>query len=176
MAVMFGDSDHLWNWLYFDVGDDLLIFLIWAQFWISKTSQIWGFRAFSRERMEMMACNLACWCILTTFRADYILVSISGFHLFWHNFDLTRTITFGGRYGLKFDMLTKWGGTRLGFTHIFKRTHELDHAGESLPPSELTDFRHSLLILAQIWLRVMSLIQDFRASSFTSNIRLLLPP
>ena len=44
--------------------------LILALFWLSETGQIWGFRAFPGERMEGMAWNFACWCVLTTFRAD----------------------------------------------------------------------------------------------------------
>ena len=60
--------EHLKNWL--DYGHSLLIFLILALFWLSETGQIWGFWAFSRERMEGMAWNFASGCILTTFRTD----------------------------------------------------------------------------------------------------------
>ena len=60
--------DHVQNWLIY--GHDLLIFLILALFWLSETGQIWGFRAFPGERMEGVAWNFACWCILTTFRTD----------------------------------------------------------------------------------------------------------
>ena len=56
------------NWLVYGLG--LLIFLILALFWLSETGQIWGFRAFPRERMEGMAWNFARWCSLTTFRTD----------------------------------------------------------------------------------------------------------
>ena len=45
-------------------------FIILALFWLSETGQIWGFRAFPGERMEGMAWNFACWCIMTTFRTD----------------------------------------------------------------------------------------------------------
>ena len=45
--------DHFQNWLVY--GHSLLIFLILAQFLLSETGQIWGFRAFSGERMEEMA-------------------------------------------------------------------------------------------------------------------------
>ena len=58
--------DHLQNWLVYGYG--LLIFLILALFWLSETGQIWGFRAFPGERMEGMAWNMVCYCILTTFR------------------------------------------------------------------------------------------------------------
>ena len=60
--------DHLQNWLVH--GHGLLIFLVLALFWLSETDQIWGFRAFPGERMEGMAWNFACWCILTTFSTD----------------------------------------------------------------------------------------------------------
>ena len=60
--------DCLQNWLIY--GHGLLILLILAQFWLSETGQIWGFRAFPTERMEEMASNFARWCILTTFRTD----------------------------------------------------------------------------------------------------------
>ena len=60
--------DHLQNWLVY--GHGLLNFLILAQFWLSETGQIWGFRAFPRECMEEMASKFARWCILTTSRTD----------------------------------------------------------------------------------------------------------
>ena len=60
--------DRLQNWLFY--GHGLLFFLILALFWLSETGQIWGFWAVPRERMEEMASNFACWCILTTFRND----------------------------------------------------------------------------------------------------------
>ena len=60
--------DHFQNWLVYGYG--LLIFQILALFWLSETDQIWGFRAFLEERMEGMAWNFTCWCILTIFRTD----------------------------------------------------------------------------------------------------------
>ena len=60
--------DHLQNWLVY--GRGLLIFLILALFWLCEMGQIWGFRAFTGERMEGMAWNFASWCILITFRTD----------------------------------------------------------------------------------------------------------
>ena len=60
--------DHIQNWLVY--GHGLLIFLILVLFWLSETGQIWGFRAFPAERMEEMAWNFVCWCILTTFTTD----------------------------------------------------------------------------------------------------------
>ena len=46
----------------------LMILLILALFWLSETGQIFGFPAFSRENIEGIAGNFACWCILITFR------------------------------------------------------------------------------------------------------------
>ena len=60
--------DHLQNWCVY--GYCLLICLIWALFWLSETGQIWGFRAFTGERIEEMAWNFARWCILTTAKTD----------------------------------------------------------------------------------------------------------
>ena len=57
----------------------LLIFLILMAFWLSKTGQILGFRAFPGERMKGMTWNFACWCILTTFRTQTVLVMICWF-------------------------------------------------------------------------------------------------
>ena len=59
---------HLQNWS--DYGNGLMIFLILSLFWLCETGQIWGFRAFPRERMEGMAWHFACWCIMTTFRTN----------------------------------------------------------------------------------------------------------
>ena len=69
--------DHLQNWLVY--GHSLLIFLILALFWLSETGQIWGFRAFSGERMKGMAWNFARWCILTTFRTDQFMARVCWF-------------------------------------------------------------------------------------------------
>ena len=60
--------DHLQNWLVHGYG--LLLFLILALFWLSETGQICGFRAFPGERIEGMAWNFACWCIVSIFRTD----------------------------------------------------------------------------------------------------------
>ena len=59
---------HLQNWLV--CGHGLLIFQILALFWLSEMGQIWVFRALPGERIEGMAWNFSCWCILTTFRTD----------------------------------------------------------------------------------------------------------
>ena len=47
---------HVQNCLVY--GRGLLISLILALFWLSETGQIWGFRAFSGERMKGMAWNI----------------------------------------------------------------------------------------------------------------------
>ena len=73
--------DHHQNWLVY--GHGLLIFQILMIFWFSETGQIWGFRAFPGECMEGMAWNFACWCILTTFRSDWIMVSLLIVLIFW---------------------------------------------------------------------------------------------
>ena len=62
-----------------DCSHCLSIFLIWTQFWGSETCRFWGFWAFSREYMEGVASNLACWCNLSTFRSGLILVMIGRF-------------------------------------------------------------------------------------------------
>ena len=69
--------DHLHNWLVY--SHSLLIFLILALFWLSETGQIWGFRAFPGERIEEMASNFACWCILTTFKTDKFMAKVCWF-------------------------------------------------------------------------------------------------
>ena len=58
----------LQNWLV-DSGHGLLIFIL-AAFWLSEKGQIWGFPAFSWERIREMTWNLASWFILTAFRTD----------------------------------------------------------------------------------------------------------
>ena len=52
----------------------------------------WGFRAFPGERMEGMAWNMVCYCILTTFRSDHLMVTV---WWFWCYFDLVKRIKFG---------------------------------------------------------------------------------
>ena len=42
-----------------------------------------------------MAWNFACWCILTTFRTDYIMVTVCRFFEFWCYFDLVKRVKFG---------------------------------------------------------------------------------
>ena len=69
--------DHIQNWL--DYGEGLVIFLILVLFWLSETGQILGFQAFSDKPMEEIAWNFACWCILTTYRTDKIMVTVCRF-------------------------------------------------------------------------------------------------
>ena len=63
--------DHLPNWLVY--GHGLLIF------WLSETGQIWGFRAFPGERMEVIDWHFACWFISTTSRTIYFMVTVCWF-------------------------------------------------------------------------------------------------
>ena len=104
MSVMAKICSTLWNHM---------------QFWLSKTSLIWEFWAFCRERMEGMALNVACWCIPTNFRTDYIMVMVCGFCSFWHHFHLVKLVSLRflethGRNGPKCgllmhpDNLQKW--------------------------------------------------------------------
>ena len=84
---------HLQNWWVHGYG--LLIFVILALFWFSEMGQIWGFRVFQGERMEGMAWNFVCWCIMTTYRTDYIMVTVGWFSFFWRHFDLVKWVKFG---------------------------------------------------------------------------------
>ena len=64
-------------------------------FWLKETGQICGFRAFPWERMEnRIAWNFLRWCILTTSRTDYILVTVFWFSSFWGHFDLVKRVKF----------------------------------------------------------------------------------
>ena len=86
-------TDHLQNWSAH--GYSLVIFLILALFWLSERGQFWGFHAFSGKPMEEMAWNFACWCILTTFRTDWIMVTVCRFFSLWCYFDLVKRVKFG---------------------------------------------------------------------------------
>ena len=81
--------DHLQNWLV--LGHGLLTFVILVLFWLSETGQIWGFQAFSGKPNEEMAWNVACWCILTTFRTDKIMVAVCRIFLILMLFWLSET-------------------------------------------------------------------------------------
>ena len=65
---------YLQNWSV--LGHGLLTFVILALFWLSETGQILGFRAFPGERLERMAWNMVCCCILTTCRTEEIMVTV----------------------------------------------------------------------------------------------------
>ena len=67
-AVSWPPSELIGLWFY-----GLVIFLILVLFWLSETGQIW---VFSGKPIEEMAWNFACWCILTTFRTDKIMVTV----------------------------------------------------------------------------------------------------
>ena len=64
---------------------------------LSGMGKIWCFRTFSLQPMEGISWNLAYWCILTTFRTGYILVTVFWFSSFWRNFDLlvVKQVKFG---------------------------------------------------------------------------------
>ena len=113
--------DHLQNWLVY--GHGLLIFLILALFLLSETGQIWGFRAFPGERMEVMAWNFAYWCIVTTFRNDKLWVTVCWLLSFWHYFDLVKRVKFGvsGHF----------------LENAWREWPEIWYAAVSWPPSEL---------------------------------------
>ena len=49
--LMYPDPFKSW----FDFGSCLLIFILFAQFWLSGTGQMWEFRAFSGELREVIA-------------------------------------------------------------------------------------------------------------------------
>ena len=82
-----------------------------------------GFRAFAGERMEGMTWNFSCWCILTTFRTNWIMVAVCRFSSFWCYFDLVKPVKFG---------------VAGHFQEIaWKEYAEILHADVSWPPSEL---------------------------------------
>ena len=84
--------EHLQNWL--DFGHGLLIFLLFRITFTCETGQIGGFQAFPGKFMEGMAWNFVCWCILTTFKSDNILVMVCWFSSFWYHFDLVKQVKF----------------------------------------------------------------------------------
>ena len=60
--------DHVQSWL--DFSHYLLIFLNVVASSLNETGQICNFRAFSCDHRVGMTRNLACWCILSTFRTE----------------------------------------------------------------------------------------------------------
>ena len=89
-------------------GSQSVDFLILGLFWLSETGQISGFRAFPGERMEGMACNMVCCCILATFRTDWIMDTVRWFVLFWCYFDLVKWVKFGVSRHFLENLLRKW--------------------------------------------------------------------
>ena len=112
---------HLQNWLVYCYG--LLIFPILVLFWLSETGQIWGFQAFPGERMEGIAWLFVCWCILTTFQTDKIMVTVCWFLSFWCYFDLMKHVKFGvsGHF----------------LENAWKEWPEILHTNVSWPPAQL---------------------------------------
>ena len=52
--------------------------------------------------MRRITWHVVCWCILTTFRTDKLLVTVCFFSSFWRNFDSLKQVEFGG-YGHFFE-------------------------------------------------------------------------
>ena len=78
----------------------------------SETAQIWGFPVFSWECVGVMTWNLACWCIMTTYRKKNTLVTVCWFSSAWRHFHFVRLVKFEtsflrmhGSNGFKFGML-----------------------------------------------------------------------
>ena len=95
------------------------------------------FRAFAGERVEGMAWNFKCWCILTIFRADEIMVTVCWFSSVWRHFDLVKRVKFWVSGLMYLDHLQNW----LVYGH-----------------SQLI-----FLILALFWLSEMGQIWHYRA-------------
>ena len=57
---------------------------VWRDFW-----------ALARKCIEGIAWDLACWCILATFRTNKTMVTVCWFLKFWHYFDLVKWVKFG---------------------------------------------------------------------------------
>ena len=60
-----------------------------------RLSVLRGFRPFPRECMEGMAWNFQCWCILTIFRSEWIIVMVCWFSSFWSQFNLVKLVKCG---------------------------------------------------------------------------------
>ena len=67
-----------------------------------------GFREFPEKRMKGMAWNFASWCILTTFRGDYIRVMVCWFSFFWRHFCLVNRVKFGVSGHLQKNAWREW--------------------------------------------------------------------
>ena len=115
--------DHLQNWLDFAHG--LLISSFWRHFDLVKRV-IFCFWVFPGERMEGIAWNFGCWCILTTFRTVLILVMVCWFSSSWRHFHLVKRVQFGVS---GYFPENAWG-----------EYPQISHADVSWPPSELIRF------------------------------------
>ena len=73
--------DHLQKWLIRFRSQPVNLPIL-VPLSLSETGHIWGFRAFSWERMGGIAWNFTWWCILTTFRNYKILVMVCWFSSF----------------------------------------------------------------------------------------------
>ena len=104
-----------------------------------------GLHALSGEFMEGMASTFACWCILTTYRTVWILVTVCWFFYCWRHFDLVKPVKLGVSGYFPQNPWREWSETL--------------HADVSWPPSKLQIF----LILALFWLSEKAQIWGFRA-------------
>ena len=91
---------------------------------MSVRRSVWrGFRAFAVERMEGMAWIFTYWCILTTFRTNYIMVMVCWFSFVWCHFDLVKRVKFGVSGHFPENAWREW--------------HAILHADVSRPPTEM---------------------------------------
>ena len=75
----------------------------------SVCPSVWrDFRAFAGERVEGMAWNFKCWCILTIFRAEEIMVTVCWFSSVWRHFDLVKQVKFWVSGLMYLDHLQNW--------------------------------------------------------------------
>ena len=82
-----------------------------------------GFRAFFGERMEGIAWNCACWRILTTFRTDYIMVTVYWFSSLWRHFYLVKRVKFGVSGNFSENAWREWPG--IVHTGVSSQTSEV---------------------------------------------------
>ena len=108
-----------------------------------------GFRAFAGERMEGMVWNFACWCILGTFRTDYIIVMVYWFFSFWHHFDLVKWVKFWVSGHFPENLWWEWP--------------EILHADVSWPPSELKSLWSWSVDISNFGIFLLGQIRGFRA-------------
>ena len=136
-----GNTYYLW---FPNFQGHLLNFKVIQAKKLSETDGIWGFWAFSGECMGGIAWNLACWCILITFRMYKIFVTVCWSFSFWQHFD-------------------KFGVSRHFLENAWEEWPEIWYAEEFWSPSELIKFfcRSLLLLLILVSLTVKQVKFDF---------------